>query len=214
MRLRTLTVATLLASAVVSAVAPRGAAAEVTLLAPHESHGTPVAVAFREFVVQRATRWCWAAVLEAAFRASGHRVAQERFVRAVHGDLVNLRSGPASNVARLLDRTWEGDDGRRVRARLLSLYDAADGSTALDARAVVAALRAGRPLVIGTTSHALLLVGVTFQESGGVMTLRGGTAFDPWPGVGVRQLSAAELTPVTRSGRLAFVADFALDPAE
>jgi len=156
---------------------------------------------------QQATHWCWAASVANAFRASGHRVSQARIVREVYGDVVNMRSGPAANVSALLDRAWTDDAGAPFRARLLGVFDAQGGRSSLDSRELVAALRAGRPLVFGTTSHAMLLIGVTYQESDGAVRVVEATVFDPWPGVGVRALRPDEMVPVARRGSLAFIAD-------
>lgn len=172
----------------------------------------PPAGAASAYAAQRATRWCWAAVLESAFRACGHPVAQERVVRAVYGELVNMRSGPPANIAALLDRAWVDDAGGAFRARLLRLYDASAPGATLDARAVVDALRAGRALVWGTTRHAVLLLDVTYRETDAGVVLTGGAVFDPWPGVGVRALRPEELAPVSARGALALVADFSVTP--
>lgn len=156
---------------------------------------------------QQATHWCWAASVANAFRASGHRVSQSRIVREVYGDVVNMRSGPAANVSALLDRAWTDDSGAPFRARLLGVFDAEGGRSSLHSREIVAALRAGRPLVFGTTSHAMLLIGVSYQESHGAVRVVEATVFDPWPGVGVRTLRPDEMVPVARHGSLAFIAD-------
>lgn len=160
------------------------------------------------FAHQQATHWCWAASVANAFRSSGHAVSQERIVREVYGDVVNMRSGPNSNVAGLLDREWVDDAGGTFRARLIDLFDPAAGRGTFDSRAVVAALRSGRPLVLGTTSHAMLLIAATYRECDGVTTIVEATVFDPWPGVGVRTLRADEITPLNRHGSLAFIANF------
>ena len=160
------------------------------------------------FAHQQATHWCWAASVANAFRSSGHAVSQERIVREVYGDVVNMRSGPNSNVAGLLDREWVDDAGGTFRARLIGLFDPAAGRDTFDSRAVVAALRSGRPLVLGTTSHAMLLIAATYRECDGVTTIVEATVFDPWPGVGVRTLRSDEITPLNRHGSLAFIANF------
>jgi len=112
-----------------------------------------------------------------------------------------------ANVAALLDREWVDDAGGAFRARLVDLFDPTAGRDTFDSRAVVAALRSGRPLVLGTTSHAMLLIGAAYRESEGRLSIVEATVFDPWPNVGVRTLRADEMTPLAHHGSLAFIAD-------
>jgi hypothetical protein len=160
---------------------------------------------------QQATHWCWAATVANAFGLSGHRVSQSRIVRALYGDVVNMRSGPAANVSSLLDRAWTDDEGGKFRAHLMGVFDAAAGRYELDGHALVGALRAGRPLIIGTTSHAMLLIGASYETTGeqGVRVVQA-TVFDPWPGVGERALRPDEMVAVALGGQLAFIADVAV----
>ena len=187
-----------------------GARAESLCTPPTEIWAASTSTPRSSFDPQQATHWCWAATVANVFRSSGHVVSQARIVREVYGDAVNMRSGPATNVAALLDRGWTDDAGGHFRARLVGVYDAASGRRDIRAREVVAALRAGRPLVVGTTSHAMLLIGASYRVVGGEVTLVGATVFDPWPGVGVRALRGNELVPVAEHGELAFIADVAV----
>lgn len=164
------------------------------------------------FTHQQATHWCWAASVSNAFRSAGRSVSQERIVRAIYGNPVNRRSGPASNVAALLNRAWIDDGGEQFRARLVGVFDAEAGRTNFNSRELVVALRAGRPLVIGTSTHAMLLIGVSYREVAGAVHIVEATVFDPWPGVGVRTLQRQEMTPVARHGSLAFIADVVVTP--
>ena len=207
MRRRVFLIATLLVSLGSYTVTPREVGAEVLAEPSTALHMASLEVLHRPFAHQQATRWCWAATVANAFRSSGHAVSQERIVREVYGEVVNMRSGPNSNVTALLDRAWVDDDGASFRARLIGLFDASAGRFDLDSRAVVAALRSGRPLVLGTTSHAMLLIGAAYRESEGRVSIVEATVFDPWPGVGVRTLRADEMTPLANSGSLAFIAD-------
>lgn len=204
MRRRTLLIASLLVSlgSQVSTARAEGPAEQATGL-----HTAALEVLRSPFAHQQVTHWCWAATVANAFRSSGHAVSQERIVREVYGDVVNMRSGPNSNVTALLDRAWVDDAGGAFRARLNGLFDPAAGRGHLDSRALVAALRSGRPLVLGTTSHAMLLIGAAYRESNGSVKIVEATVFDPWPGVGVRTLRDDEMTPLADHGSLAFVAD-------
>jgi hypothetical protein len=207
MRRRPLLVASLLTALLATVLAPARQARAEGPTPPAEVWTAAAEAPQSPFDAQQATHWCWAATVANAFRLSGHAVSQARIVREVYGNVVNMRSGPSTNVSSLLDRAWTDDDGARFRARLMGVFDASAGRYDLDGRALVGALRAGRPLVIGTSSHAMLLIGASYETEGDAVRVVGATVFDPWPGVGVRALSPEEMVPVARGGQLAFIAD-------
>lgn len=212
MRWQTLLVSTLLSLVTPYAAEPARELAAETVAAPSdELHTVRVDAPAAAFAPQQATHWCWAASVENAFRAAGHGVSQPRIVRAVYGDAVNMRSGPTTNLSSLLDREWVDDAGGTFRARVVGLFDVEGGRFGLDGRELVDSLRAGRPLVLGTSSHAMLLIGLTYREVGGRVSVVEATVFDPWPGVGVRTLRPDEMMPPSRRGTLAFIADVVVD---
>jgi len=177
--------------------------------APPPPNVTSVSVALSGGVLssQQESLWCWAATISNLFSHYGHPVSQARVVSEVYGLPVNARSGDYANLARLLNRRWRDDRGVLFTARLNAALDVVNGVDAITNDQIRNALRSNRPLVMGTTTHAMLIVGMTYQDMNGLVgTVRSVRVFDPWPGVGVRDLSASEMAPAPR-GTLMFIAD-------
>lgn len=160
---------------------------------------------------QQASLWCWAASASNLFAHYGHPATQARIVSEVYGAPVNAPGGDYANLAGLLNRTWRDDAGRVFSARLMAALDVPNRIDEITNDQIRDALRGNRPLIVGTTTHAMLMVGMTYQElNGHVTNVISVRVFDPWPGVGVRTLSAAEMTPSPRGGTLLFIADAAI----
>lgn len=156
---------------------------------------------------QQLPLWCWAASIANLFAYSGHPVDQGRVVSEVYGVPVNMRSGDYSNLARLLNRPWRDDRGQLFTATLVAALDVLNGVNAINNDDIRDALRANTPLVMGTTEHAMLIVGMTFTEMNGhVAEVQAVRVFDPWPGVGLRTLSRSEMTAAPLGGTLMFIA--------
>lgn len=155
---------------------------------------------------QRASQWCWAACISMVFAFHGHPVSQERVVEEAYGGLYDLPSGSGRNIARQLDRRWVDDNGRRFRSRLVALYDAHDGREEMDNTAVVNGLSHEQPMIVGARDHTVVLTAVDYVASPAGPRLLGAGVFDPWPGIGPRDLAADEMVPVTEGGSLGFVA--------
>lgn len=157
---------------------------------------------------QRKPYWCWAASVSNLFAYHGHRVSQARIVTEVYGSPVNMASGDYSNMARLLNRTWRDDDGRAFGSRLVAALDVMNGINSINNDEIRDALEDDRPLIIGTTSHAMLVVGMTYTEIGGrVASVSRVRVYDPWPGQGFRDARPEEITPAPLGGTLMFVAE-------
>lgn len=160
------------------------------------------------FAAQQASQWCWAASVSNLFAYYGHDVSQARIVAEVYGTVANMRSGDYSNLSRLLNRSWQAESGERFSSRLVAALDIANGVSAINNDAIRDALDDDRPLVIGTTNHAMLVTGMRYTERGGhVAQVVSVDLFDPWPGAGHRQARPEEVTPVTLGGALMFIAD-------
>jgi Papain-like cysteine protease AvrRpt2 len=155
---------------------------------------------------QRASQWCWAACISMVFAFHGHPIRQERIVEEAYGGLYDLPSGSGRNIARQLDRSWVDDRGRPFRSRLLSLFDAHDGRQDMDNAAVVEGLSRGQPIIVGARDHTVVLTAVDYLPSPAGFRLLGAGVFDPWPGIGPRDLAADEMVPVAEGGSLGFVA--------
>ena len=160
------------------------------------------------FSSQKASNWCWAATISNLFAHYGHGVSQSRIVTEAYGAPVNMTGGDYSNLARLLNRPWVDDSGGGFNSKLVAALDVPNGVTAISNDQIRDALARNRPLVIGTTSHAMLAIGMTYTEIGGsVVNVSQVQVFDPWPGVGFRNARMEEVTPAPRGGILLFVAE-------
>lgn len=134
---------------------------------------------------QKEPQWCWAACIQMAFRFHGYEVSQERIVMNTYGRTVNL---PAFSwqIHRQLSRQWLDDSGRPFEVGSQSLIDLQQGvlGTDLTGKQVQDELSRGRPLIIGTGGHAMLLVAqeaVLDVNSGRPVDIKRATVIDPWP---------------------------------
>jgi hypothetical protein len=148
---------------------------------------------------QYASQWCWAASVSNIFDLHGFDLPQEAIVRSVYGTTVDLPARDTATISRLLSRAWVDARGRRFRSRIEGLYDATAGIARLDNGRIVAALRAGLPLLVCNRSHAMVLTAASYVADGPVPTILNLGFFDPWPGRGLRgpdrpgEILAAEL---------------------
>jgi hypothetical protein len=144
---------------------------------------------------QQMSQWCWAASISMIFRFHGHPVAQERIVEGIWGELVDLPALSGAMMSDSLARPWTDDRGRDFRARV-RVYDLAEGRFEIDARTVIDELRAERPLLVGTSGHAMVVTALRFLRSPwGAEEVLAVTVRDPWPGRGRRELAWHEMQP-------------------
>jgi hypothetical protein len=159
--------------------------------------GIPSARMAAVYASQRMDQWCWAASIAMVFSFYGHPVSQERIVRETFGRVVDLPAMGGATITRALNREWVDDDGKTFRVAS-EVTDAGAYEGAVDRDVVARELRAGRPLIVGTRGHAMVVGGMDFVVSpvGRVMAVESVTVRDPWPGVGRRQLRPDEMRPV------------------
>ncbi|MCW5939604.1 MAG: C39 family peptidase [Fimbriimonadaceae bacterium] len=151
---------------------------------------------------QQMSQWCWAASVSNVFAYHGHPLAQEKIVTEVYGGLVNLPSFTARRIAQQLNRNWTDDDGVEFKARLTSAYDSAAGVYLTNNEILKNEIRAGRPVVIGTT-HCMVVTAIDSAEDGRVV---GAGLYDPWPGQGFRMARPEEILAVELGGKMTFLA--------
>jgi hypothetical protein len=172
-----------------SFAAPARAAVECTPFGPNGVQrcvaGLPSPVADTIMAYQKQSQWCWAASISMVFHHHGLTVSQQEIVKQAWGTLVNMPAQP-QDIARSLNRDWV--DARGTRWRVATSTLTADPATA------ARDLAAGRPLIIGTMGHAMVLTALTYDravDGSGQVVLA--TVRDPWPGNGGRRdLSAQE----------------------
>jgi hypothetical protein len=158
------------------------------------------------YVPQFQSQWCWAASVSMVFGFYGHPVAQDRIVaEAYGGQLVNL---PAYGVtiAGQLNRRWLDDAGQPFWSLLTGAYDADARVYYLTNDLIIRELDENRPLIVGARSHAMVLTALQYYVTPSGPSIVAAGVFDPWPGVGPRQLAPDELVQVEYGGTLRFLA--------
>jgi hypothetical protein len=156
---------------------------------------------------QYASQWCWAASVSNIFDLHGFDLPQEAIVRSVYGTTVDLPARDTATISRLLSRDWVDARGRRFRSRIEGLYDATAGIARLDNARIVAALRAGLPMLVCNRSHAMVLTAASYVADGPVPTNHTLGFSDPGPGRGRRAPDrSTEIVAAERGGELTYLA--------
>ncbi|MES2973490.1 MAG: papain-like cysteine protease family protein [Pseudomonadota bacterium] len=149
----------------------------------------------REIAIsQERSQWCWAASMSMIFAHHGLRVPQEHIVKDVHGKVedVNAPSGEAMTSA--LRRRWRDQMGNQEFAVNTRTGDIAANRYEITNAQIADELTGGRPLLIGTKGHAMVLVKANYERrTNGDVVITGGTVIDPMPDKGVRKLARAEM---------------------
>jgi hypothetical protein len=158
------------------------------------------------YAAQRASQWCWAASISMIFAYYGRPVSQERIVADVYGGIVNLPAGSGLVIASQLNRNWRDDYGRPFSSRVTAAYDFDARVIALDNATIVRELDRARPMVVGTVNHAVVATAVDYLSTPFGPNITAVGVFDPFPGIGARALSPAEIVPMHMGGGLRFVA--------
>lgn len=167
-----------------------------------------LSTAIEAYAPQEMSEWCWAASIQMVFTLMGHPVSQRRIVQEAYGTTVNMPAGSGLVIAEALNRQWTDEDGISFTATVTGEYDADAGIAAISNATLVDSLAHDRPLVIGTTQHAMVLTDIDYVAlPQGPYVLAAGV-FDPWPGIGARGLTPLERTPIPLGGQLRFVASF------
>lgn len=146
-------------------------------------------------VAQEKPQWCWAASIAMVFAHYGYKVPQEGIVRQHFGDATD-KAVSGRDITSLLEAPWTDGRGRPFAANA-SVADAPDKRPAPAHEIMVSELTAQRPLLIGVSEHAMVLVRVEYERVAGQSGVRitGGTVIDPMPGRGLRRLMPHEARP-------------------
>lgn len=161
---------------------------------------------------QRMSEWCWVATISNAWTAQGHYVDQARLVAAVWGRIADLPSGAPSNITRLLDSKFVTDDrGHEFSSTVTGLYDSIAGDLSISNSDIIDSLARDVPVVMGTKAHAMLVVGMEFDDGPAGPIVSRVEVFDPWPGKGFRFLSLDEMTPRELGGSFIYAAVIRVD---
>ena len=159
------------------------------------------------YATQEMSQWCWAASLEMIFSYYGYSVPQQAIVQATFGMVDNLPAFSGAFISSNLNRTWIDSGGRRFRSEIRGLYDFNAGMVALNNQMIIEALAQERPLLLGNTSHAVVLTAVSYSQAAWGPDIFNIGVLDPWPGIGMRGAqSPAELVPMHKGGQLRYLA--------
>ncbi|MEJ5990943.1 papain-like cysteine protease family protein [Ramlibacter sp. PS3R-8] len=145
----------------------------------------------RMLQTQERSRWCWAAAVSMVFARYGHALPQEQIVAQTHGELAN-RGMPTHQLLAALQRDWSSN-GELLRASIR--HQVADPGATLPASAtlLISSLAREHPLILSSNGHAVVVVGIAYEERGPWLRIKGATVIDPSPGVGLRPLAGDEL---------------------
>lgn len=170
------------ARAAPTCVTPGPQFSDCSVAIPLSQHGQ---LAQQQLAQQQMNQWCWAACIDSIFRYGGFTVPQQDIVTTLFGAAVNQPATSQQVVATLLHvwtsgaaqfRSW----GDHFSASLLN---------------VVVDVDQGRPVIVGTLGHAMVVLSVAYRnlhmyQTSQILSVQ---VWDPWPGNGVRQLSPSEL---------------------
>jgi hypothetical protein len=144
-------------------------------------------------ITQHQPQWCWAASISMIFTHYGYRLSQEDIVLNVHGKVEDINAPSGEAMTKALRRQWR-DPANQEFAVSTKTGDIDANRFEINNAAIVGELTEGRPLLIGTRGHAMVLVGANYQRhSNGDVVITGGQVIDPLPGKGVRKLARNEL---------------------
>ena len=143
--------------------------------------------------VQEKSQWCWAASISMIFANYGYTLAQEAIVKDVHGSVADVNAESGEVMTNALQRHWR-DAANHEFAVSARAGDVAAQRYDISNAAIARELADGRPLLIGTRGHAMVLVRANYERrSNGDIVITGGTVIDPLPGKGVRRLARNEM---------------------
>lgn len=145
---------------------------------------------------QQRNEWCWAACISMVFAYYGHRVSQQRIVKEVWGQVVNMPGLPGQILSDL-NRAWKDDGGGSFASR--------GDSLSANAFNAVKDLENDQPLIIGAMGHAMVLTALTgdINAQSGAWQIVEAVVRDPWPGRGGRRvLSPVEWRNINFAARI------------
>jgi hypothetical protein len=144
-------------------------------------------------ITQHQPQWCWAASISMIFTYYGYKLTQEDIVLGVHGKVEDINAPSGEAMTKALRRHWR-DPSNQEFAVSTKTGDIDANRFEISNATMASELGEGRPLLIGTRGHAMVLVSVNYQRhSDGDVVITGGQVIDPLPGKGVRRLARSEM---------------------
>ena len=144
-------------------------------------------------ITQERSQWCWAASISMIFAYHGYTLPQEAIVLDVHGKVADVNAPSGEAMTSALRRHWR-DRGNQEFAVSARAGDIAANRYEVSNAAIATELAAGRPLLVGTRGHAMVLVSANYERrANGDVVITGGSVIDPLPGKGLRKLARNEM---------------------
>lgn len=161
---------------------------------------------------QQTSLWCWAASAQSIFRYYGYEMEQSVIVKQTLGNTYNI-SATAYMMIMMLNTKYTDRYGRKFRVRTPKIYDGFSwlsanpyllsniGATPMNNNDIISALNNGRPLMMGTQTHAVMLTAMSYYKVNEFVSPVSGWILDPYPdyyypqkAIGLRQLTPDEMT--------------------
>lgn len=148
----------------------------------------------REIIItQHQPQWCWAASISMIFAYHGYTLPQEDIVKDVHGKVEDIKAPTGETMTKALRRHWR-DPSNQEFVVSTKTGDVDANRYEISNTTIADELGEGRPLLIGTRGHAMVLVGAHYERhANGEIVITGGSVIDPLPGKGVRRLAGSEM---------------------
>ncbi|NVK20608.1 MAG: C39 family peptidase [Methylocystaceae bacterium] len=154
---------------------------------------------------QKMSQWCWAASIQMVFRYYGYHVSQPDIVRETYGHVGNIPAVTGLAISRNLQRSWKDSFGNYFSVEIEGLYDFDLGITNISDSQIISAMNSERPIVIGTTSHAMVLTAVAFDRKFDPPRIVNIGFADPWPYGPSLRGGQIEGVPMHRGGMMRYL---------
>jgi hypothetical protein len=146
-------------------------------------------------VSQSCENWCWAACCQSVFATSGFDVPQEQFVQKAFGTSTTCATATGRMIQETVDGPWVDQQGHRLIANSKVVFDRLHSISIGDpVRAIADELYHGRPMLIGTQGHAMIITYLHYSQNNNFgLNIHSMRVFDPDPiRPRIRELSAQE----------------------
>jgi len=131
------------------------------------------------YAAQKQTNWCWAACNQMLLSAKGIRITQENQSVKLFGRVVNQGAGTNYELAKgALGGTYTKSSGSSVR--IVPYVSYLSQRNANDPLVIINHLNAGIPLVMATSQHGRVCVGVDYLKNGNYYQITKLRLLDPF----------------------------------
>lgn len=134
-------------------------------------------------VAQSCENWCWAACCQSVFATSGFDIPQEHFVQKAFGTKETCATATGTLIRDTVTGSWVDQRGQNVVAQSQVILDRYNGvQTGDPVRAIADELYQGRPMLIGTRGHAMIITYMHYSQNANFgLNIHQLRVFDPDP---------------------------------